>query len=61
MKRPIVIEAAHKTDGSVGVFYRFVCEKCNEHGAYHSALNEAEDSARRHNRVQHADEETARA
>ncbi len=61
MKRPLVIEAAHKADGSPGVFYRFVCEKCSEEGSYHSSLNDAEDSARRHNRIKHADEETARA
>jgi hypothetical protein len=61
MKRPVVIEAAHRADGSPGVYFRFVCASCGVEGAWHSSLNDAERSGERHNRVKHADEAVARA
>lgn len=53
--RPLVLEAAHRSDGTPGVYYRFVCDSCSPRveGAWHESLNDAEDSARRHNRMHH--------
>lgn len=53
MKRPVVLEAAQRTDGTPGVFYRFTCATCQVEGAWHESLNDAERSGERHNRMRH--------
>ena len=59
MKRVVVIESAHKNDGSPGVWFRFVCSACKVEGAWHPSLNDAETSAARHNRTKHTEEARA--
>ena len=61
MKRPVVIEAGTAVDGSARIGFRFVCAAGSIQGAWHASLNDAELSAVRHNRMHHADQETARA
>lgn len=61
MARPIVVEVGAVLDASGRVAYRFTCAACNEQGAWHPKISDAEDSARRHNKAKHADEEVARA
>lgn len=55
MKPIVVIEAGHRLDASGEIRYRFVCSSCNEQGAWHPSLNDAERSGTRHNRVKHAE------
>lgn len=59
MKRPVVLEAARRLDGSPTVFYRFVCAPCQVEGAWHESLNDAELNGARHNRMKHAEQVSA--
>lgn len=45
----VVIEAHPRT----AKLFRFTCPVCNEQGAWHPSINDAEVSAARHNRVKH--------